>query len=149
MIKRFLHDIKVIFLTLLAVAVILLIAYFIFNYLSGYRYYMVHKVGSINLNYEFDSTERWNDIRNISRDSVLLVLEYYHDYIQEEEEYQKLYQAVENQPERTLFVISRGAPIRYFRYYHGDDLYCLPVCGDDQPGRLYIYRVYHKLPEIG
>lgn len=28
MIKRFLHDIKVIFLTLLAVAVILLIAYF-------------------------------------------------------------------------------------------------------------------------
>lgn len=148
MIKQFLHDIKVIFLSLLAIAVILLIAYFIFNYINGYRYYMVHKAGSINLNYEFDGAKHWYNI-NIPRDSVLQFLERYHDYIQDEEEYQKLYQVVENKDESTIFVISCGAPIRYFEYYHGDDLYCLPVFGDDQPGRLYIYRVYRKLPEIG
>ena len=134
----------------IAVAIILifLIALYI-KYLEGYQYYAVHEVGSISLNYEFNSAERWNDIRNISRDSVLQFLERYHENIQDEEEYQKLYQAVENQSERALFVISRGAPIRYFEYYHGDDLYCLPVYGDDQLDRLYIYRVYRKLPEIG
>lgn len=146
---RILHDLKVIFLTLLSVAIVLLIAFFIFNYVDGYRYYVVHKVGSIGLNYEFDNTERWHDIRNIARDSVLQYLERYYEDIQDEEEYQKLYQAVKNQDERALFVISRGATIRYFKYYRGDDLYCIPVRGNDQPDRLYIYRVNQWIPMVG
>lgn len=147
--KRILHDLKVVFLTFFVTTIVLLIAFFIWEHIEGYRYYAVNEVGSIQLDYEFDSMEHYNDIRNISRDSVLRYLERYHEYIQDEEEYQKLYQIVENKNERTLFVISRGVPIRYFRYYHGDDLYCLPVGGNDQPGRLYIYRVYHRIPEFG
>lgn len=146
--KRILHHIKVIFLTFFSTALIFLITLYI-GYLCGYRYYEVYEVGSIGLNYEFDNTERWHDIRNVARDSVLQYLERYYEDIQDEEEYQKLYQTVENQDERALFVISRGATIRYFEYYRGDDLYCIPVRGNDQPGRLYIYRVYRKIPEIG
>ncbi|MDE6529713.1 MAG: hypothetical protein K2K96_02935 [Lachnospiraceae bacterium] len=128
--KRIIHHIKVIFLILFAATIIFLVALY-FKYLCGYRYYAVYEVGSISLNYEFDSTERWHDIRNVARNSVLQYLERYYEDIQDEEEYQKLYQAVENKDERTLFVISHGAPIRYFKYYCGDDLYCIPVRGND------------------
>ncbi len=129
---------------------VLLIAYFIFNYIDGYRYYAVHKVGSINLNYEFSSLAQCNDTRNVSRDTVLSILEQYHADIQDEEEYQKLYQAVENKDAGAFFVISHGAPILYYEYYNDvDNLFCFPVCGNGQPDRLYIYRVYRKIPAIG
>lgn len=148
--KRILHDIKVIFLTILSVAIVLLIAFIIFNYVDGYRYYVVYKVGSINLNYEFSSSERNSDIFNCTKEDILRCLERYHDYIQDEEEYQKLYQVVENKDESSIFVISRGAPILYIEYYHDvDGLFCIPVCGNDQPGRLYVYCVYREIPEIG
>ncbi len=148
--KRILHDIKVVFLTLFVAAIIFLIVVYILRYADGYRYFAVHKVGSINLNYEFDNEVRHINIRNVTKDDVFRCLEDYQDHIEDEEEYRKLYQEIENQDENTRFVISYGASILYIEYYHDvDGLFCLPMYGNEQPCRLYIYRVNRKIPEIG
>lgn len=148
--KYILHDLKVILLTLLVVAVVLLIGGYIIFYVVGYQYFAVHKVGSINLAYEHDrGDDNIISLANLTKEDVLRQLEGFYNNIQDAEEYQKLYQAVEDQDESALFVISRGAPILYFKYYEGDDLDCYAIYGISKPNRLYIYRVNQWIPMVG
>lgn len=51
--KRILHDLKVVFLTLFVTTIVLLIALYIWDYIESHRYFTVHKVGSLDLNYDF------------------------------------------------------------------------------------------------
>lgn len=126
-----------------------MIALFIWDYIEGHRYFTVHKVGSLDLNFDFSGQIWYTGLSNLTKDEVLRCMERYYDYIQDEEDYRQLYQKVEGRDESTIFVMSFGAPIRYISYYDGDDLYCLPVYGKVQPCRLYIYRVNRRIPEIG
>ena len=76
--------------------------------MDGYRYYAVYKVGSIDLNYEFGEESRYIGVRNLAKDDVLRCMGRYCDYIQDEEEYRKLYQEVEEWDDNTALLCRKG-----------------------------------------